>query len=361
MSGSYKHRRSVAKGFACLAGLMIGAVCPTVFGQTSQEPLAGNAVNQSIEAAAEQLAGEYGQQQMRRLAKNSDRDSLIAAALIGPSNDAKREPPQGQAEIVQRLVGAYPADTLALYTAALICHVQSQPCSHGEYQTQLLRLAPDNAIHFLLVPNAGKLPATHLHLAAMAGKADTHFSTLLGIVRSALAGQPVPVHGRGEVFVGNELALLLRRNEILYVPWPNYGQILGVCSAEAAGRHEDGQLLEDCSNLGLKLFSDDGDNIATRMVGSSMVRRFAKDTPTEVEAKALRRQYVWLNEQLPDEATPAQQEQLQQEEVLVGEWEAYQRNAERMGVKRRPPLDWIPANPEALLLPEERMSKPPSK
>lgn len=361
MSGSCTHNRSVVNGFAGLAGLMVSVVCPTVFSQTVQEPLADNAVSQSIEVVAERLAGEYGQQQMRRLAKNSDRDSLIAAALIGPSNDAKREPPEGQAEVVQRLVDEYPTDSLALYTAALICHVQSQACAHEEYQTQLLRLAPDNAIHFLLVPNAGKPSRTQLHLAALAGKADTHFSALLGIVRSALAGQPAPPYGQGGTFVGNELALLLRRNEVLYVPWPNYGPTMGICNAEVASRHEDLQLQTDCSNLGRKLFSDDGDNIATRMVGSSMVRRFARGTPADAEAKALRSQYVWLNEQLPDDVTSAQQEQLQQEEVLLGEWEAYQRSAERAGVARRPPADWIPKNPEALLLSEERKAKPSSK
>lgn len=352
-----KPTRSVVKALVCL---LVNGACFATFAQTAPA-LAGDATPPLVEAVADQLAVEYGQQQMRRLAKNNDRDSLIAAVLIGLPNDAKSEPAQGHAELVQRLAREYSSDPLALYVAALICHVQLQPCPHPEYQSQLVSLAPANAIHFLLVPNAGKPSAAQLRQAALATNADTRFSALLGIVRSALTDQPVPclpAQCQEQMFKENELALLLRGNEIAQVPWPRLGPTSAICNAKAAAGHENPQRHKDCSSLGLKLFSDNGNNIATRMVGSSMVRRFAKGTSAEAEAKALRRQYVWLNEQLPENATSAEKERLNQEEVQFGEWEAYQRGAERAGVSRIPPADWIPKNPDALLLPEE---KPPSK
>ena len=352
-------RRSVVKTFIGLSSLIVGAACSAASNPPANAPQ-NVTPSASIEQAADRLAVEYGQRQMRRLAKNSDRDSLIAAALIGSPNDAKAEPAKGHEKVMQRLVREYSTDSLALYTASLICHVQLQPCAHAEYQSQLLRLAPDNAVHFLLIPNAGRPSAEQLHLAALAGKADTHFSALLGIVRSALADQPAP-QGQGQIFDGKELALILRRNEIAAIPWPKFSPTVEICSAETAARLEDDpQLHADCSNLGLALFSDDGHNIVTRMFGGSIVRRFAKGTPAEAEAKEFRRQYVWMSE-LPDVETSADKEKLNEEEVLLGEWEAFQRHAERAGVARIPPVDWVPKNPQALLLPEERTPEPANK
>jgi hypothetical protein len=116
----------------------------------------------------------------------------------------------------------------------------------------------------------------------------------------------------------------------------------------------------DCAMLGKALFADAGHNIASRMIGGGMVRRFAKGSAAEAEAKDLRRRYVWLSEQLREQAkrTPAQAEMLNAEEVSLGEWEAYQRHAERAGIQRTPPDHWMPANPEILLLPEEQAAKP---
>ena len=360
---SYHHARnnprSVVTAFIGLFSVILGVACSAASGPSTQAPQ--NATpSASIEEVADRLAGEYGQQQMRRLARNSDRDSLIAAALIGLPNDSKAEPAKGHAKVVQRLVGEYSTDPLALYTASLICNVQSNSCANGEYQAQLLRIAPDNAIHFLLVPNAGKPSTEQLHLAALTGKADSHFSSLLGIVRTALAEQPAP-EGEGPALEGRELGLALRRNEVTEVPWPTFAPTMEICSAKVAEQREQNpELHEDCSKLGLALFSDQGHNIVTRSFGGSLVRRFGKGTPAEAAAVEFRRLYVWMSE-LADDETSASKEKLHEEEVLLGEWEAFQRNAERAGVSRVPPADWVPKNPEALLLPEERTPEPSSK
>ena len=59
-------------------------------------------VSATTEALAEKLAGEYAWQQMARLAKFDDRDSLIAAALIGTPKVSEPEP-EGHDEVSQRL------------------------------------------------------------------------------------------------------------------------------------------------------------------------------------------------------------------------------------------------------------------
>jgi len=327
----------------------LGVLCSAV----ASPGAAAQGASSAAESVATGLGAEYGREQMRRLANSSDRDSLIAAALIGLTNDGQSAPAEGHADVVYRLVGDYSNDPLAVFTAALVCNVQLQPCARTDDQLQLLRIAPDNAIHHVLLPNAGKPSAEQLHRAAAAGTADSHYSALLGIVRKALANQAAP-QGQTQGVDPTELALALRRNELASVPWPMFGPIMTICSPAAAARREgDASVRADCANLGLALFSDLGHNIVTRTYGGTLVRRFAKGTPAEVAANAFRRQYVWIDE-LPGPATSADKERLYEETVSLGEWEAFQRHAERSSGARAAPADWAPSNPQALLLPEER-------
>lgn len=309
----------------------------------------------SIEALADQLAGEYASQQTARLAILQDLNSLIAAALIAIPNVNEPEPGQHD-EIVQRLASKFPSDPLALYAAALVCHTQLRECKTPELQAKLLELEPDNALNYLLTPNGKQPSLDQLHQAASAPRADSHFSGLLGVVRTALADQPAPA-AEGRKVNEDELALQLRRNEVGYVPWPKIGPTMGLCNADAATRTDHSALQADCSRLGSLLFADQSDNLVTRMFGVTLLRRFAKGSPDAAKALEMRRQYVWLSE-LPDETNTAELERLQDEEVSLGEWEAYQRHGERQGATRIPPADWLPKNPESILLPEDRTPKP---
>lgn len=323
-------------------------------------PVLAAADTASVEATATRLSAEYGRQQMQRLAQKNDRDSLIAAALVGLPNDAKSAPPEGHADVMKRLVGDYPNDPLAMYVAALVCNVQSQPCPRGDDQVQLMQIASDNALSFLLLPNAGKPNTEELHRAATAGTANSHHTALLAIVRAALANQPAPA-GQAQGVDPNELALALRRNELSGLPWPMFGPVMELCSpAVAAHREGSADLRVDCGNLGLALFADLGASIVTRTYGGTLVRRFARGTPGEAAAKAFRRHYLWLD-QLPGAGSSAEKELLSEESATLGEWEALQRRAERTAGTRAPPADWVPANSDALLLPEERAPHPASK
>jgi hypothetical protein len=314
----------------------------------------------SIEQVATNLAADYQQAQVERLSRQGKRDDLIAAALLASSPGAARVrgiDDSGADGAIARLAAAYPRDALALYTAALLCNAQQAPCAHPEYRERLLARDPANAIHHLLVPSGAPLSPADLHTAARATFADTHFSALLGIVRHALAEQGPrnpPEAWRGNV----ELTRLLRRNEIGRVPWPNYGPLMTTCNVDAARSADAADTRRDCAGVGARLFAERGNNIATRMVGSTLLRRFAKGTAQADAAVQLRRQYVWLSEQMPDDLVPAEKERRNAEEVALGEWEAYQRSAARSGVAPVPPADWVPQRPEQLLLQEDRPPKP---
>ncbi len=335
------------------ARLALAIACVLATGPTLAQHKATR-VSEPTEALAEQLAGQYAGQQMARLAKLEDRDSLIAAALIGTPNVTEPEP-EGHDEVLQQLATNFPTDPLALYAAALVCHLQARACKTPEFQERLVEIEPDNAVNYLLAPNGRQPSLEQLGKAADTARADSHFSALLGIVRSALTEQPAPA-AEGRKVNETQLALQLRRTEVGYVPWPRIGPTMGLCNADVASRSDQATLQATCAKLGALLFKDQGNNLVTRMFGVTLLRRFAKGTPAAAEALELRRQYVWLSE-LPDETAPAEMERLQDEEVALGEWEAFQRHAERKGVSRTPPVGWAPLNPEFILLPEERTPK----
>jgi hypothetical protein len=346
-------RKIGTRGLLAASRALAGALIVTVSAQAAQ----GAGATASIDKAGLRLAPQYGDEQFQRLAKKDDRDSLIAAALVGLPNDTTSSPPDGHAQIVEKLANKFSSDPLALYTVALICNAQREPCTRADDQAHLLAIAPDNAINYLLLPNGGKPSSEQLHAAAAAGKADSHYSELLGIVRSALKDQPPP-KSQGHIFDGTDLALVLRRNELAEVPWPMFGPTMESCSpAAAASAGENPDLAADCAALGRALFADKGQNIVTRTYGGTLVRRFAKGSPEATAATEFRRQFLWLDAQ-PKAKTSAEKELINADEVKFGEWEAYQRHAERAGSKRAPPADWAPENAELLLLPEERTPAP---
>lgn len=306
---------------------------------------------------ASKLAAAFQTSQSDRLRRSGSRDDLIAAALISFSPGAATIRGIDDSHLVKRLVTDYPTDLLPFYVAALLCNTQKDPCPHPEYRQQLLKLDPSNAIHWLLVPSGDSLSIQDLQRASESTLADTHFSEMLGIVRRSLEpriGEIDPVSWKGN----KPLELLLRRNEIGRVPWPNYSQTIALCNVQAALSEVDASPRRSCSSLGTLLFEDHGKNIATKMVGGTMLRRFSRGTPEAAAAIRLRRQYVWMSEQLSETKAPEEKERLNEEEIALGEWEAYQRSAERSGVPREPPPDWVPKRPEQLLLPEERAKKP---
>jgi hypothetical protein len=342
----------LVKAAPFLGMILLGSTGMAAFGQAAAHPSVGS----QLEQVAVNQASDYGRLQMQRLAANTDRDSLIAAVIIGLPNDSASGPTAGHAELLEKLVTAYPKDPLALYAAALICNVQSEPCAHPEYQKRLLQAEPHNAINVLLLPNAGALDVARLHQAAMIGKADTHFSALLGIVRSALVDQPAPGEP-GQTVDDHELALVLRRNEVGLVPWPKLAATTKICSAAAAHQPLEAKLHADCVKLGQALFSEASQNMVARSFGGTLLRRFAPGTPAADEAIAFRRRYVWISE-LPDPSSSTEKELINEEEISAGEWEAFQRRADRAGLSRDPPADWVPKHPEFLLLPEERAATP---
>jgi hypothetical protein len=301
----------------------------------------------STDHAAENLRNEYRQLQWSRLADAEDRDSLIAAVLLGMPDAVEQVAIKGHAEVEQRLAKRFGRDPEVVFVLALACQMQNEPC--GAYYDLLTKIEPDNAVNWLLIPNGvGPNPA-QLKSAAAAAYADTRLRMVVRILNAALADQPAP-HPENEVD-SRALALVLRVNAIERVPLPRFAGAMAVCKASALENRN------DCARLGHLLSADRDGAILTKMIGSAMLRRFLKGTQEERSAFQMRREYVWLSEQL-EASDGSYKVRLQSDLAKMGEWVAVQRAVERLGKSSKPSPGWTPRNPQALLLSEERTPAP---
>lgn len=310
----------------------------------------------------DQLGEGYRQEQIERLALIGDRDSLIAAALIGIPRGAEVSS-AAHKSVLQRLFDEHHGDALALYVSALACHVQPYPCTHHGYYSALIAQFPDNAVHWVLTPagthaSNGKLIEQVRH-AAVAREFNDRLPELSALIRNALRDQPAPssiLEPLGGFLNEPEVAPSLRSNAIDSVALPRYLAFVQTCKPDSSAIHEAVGLKEACGTFATHAMNSAQSTVLAKMIGSAMLRRLYKGTPLEQDAKQYRRHYVWLSEHVGVEL--GANEDFQQDLIKFGEWEALQRLAERAGFSRDPPAAWVPLHPESLLLSEERTMVP---
>ncbi|MEO7014679.1 MAG: hypothetical protein ABI127_10235 [Dokdonella sp.] len=225
--------------------------------------------------------------------------------------------------------------------------MQVESC--GGYYDRLTKAAPDNAVNWLLLPNGAGPSPDQLKAAAAAAYADTHLRLIVRILNAALAGQPSP--NTADSGDSEALASALRVNAIERVPLPKFAGAMSLCKPSALENRN------DCIRLGRLLSADRDGTILTKMIGSALLRRFLKGTDEEKEAFQMRREYVWLSEQL-DASDGSWKARVQSDLEKMGEWVAIQHAVERLGKSSKPSADWTPKNPQALLLSEDRRPAP---
>lgn len=297
-----------------------------------------------LQAIENNQGADYIQRNWLRLSKRTDRDSLIAAELLGWQMAPTPSHAADQAMVQRRLADDFGSDSLARFVLALGCQARGAACSSHDDYDALVRVAPDNAIHWLMLPQASAPTPAQLHSAAAASAANSHLPELMRILRAALDGGPTPTTAAG--VKADTLALRSRRDAVDAIPLPLFAGVGPLCRSPSEEQRN------DCIALGRKLLTDRSGAIVPRMVGSAMVRRLLKGTPEAAAATERRREYVWLSEKLPDAARL--EESTQRDMAAFGEWEAWLRLADRVGVPRNPPAGWGPANPRLMQLWEDR-------
>ena len=342
----------------------------TAFRQALTVANKGDVVAALVSEILNQLGEDYREQQIERLAKRGDRDSLIAAALIGIPRNADEVSSAEHSSVVLRLFKGYPDDPLALYAVALDCHAQPQPCTHPEYYEQLTARFPNNAVHWVLVPSGAHpsdaVIASHVLNAAKSRVFDDRASAFTGLLRAALSDQKVPesiLQPMQAVLKESDVAPSLRRNAVDSVPLPVYADVVRVCKPASIATLQIAGLRDACGAFALKGMRSPHASILARMISVAILRRIYKGTTLDAEAKEYRRQYVWMGHHVyVNDYTirrSGDEERIQQDIARFGEWEAWQRATERLGASRTPPPGWMPANPQELLLSEERKPETP--
>lgn len=320
----------------------------------------GDAVAALLSEILDQLGEDYRERQVQRLAAKGDRDSLIAAALIGIPRGSAASNPAHEA-VLQRLYAHYPNDELALYALALACNAQTQPCAHGDYQRRLVAKFPDNSTHWLLVPNGDTADhatyAVQILHAADAVHADDRQAAIFALMRAALRDQQMPasILQPMQAMVGEaEVSSAVLHNDVDSVPLPRYAGVMNTCRPNSDAMHLYPGLRDACGRFALIAMRSPDTSILSKMITSSIVRRLYKGTPLETEGKQYRRDYVWMSQFVMKGEALRDPEAMQLDIARYGEWEAWRRQTIRFGGAATPPSNWMPANPQVLLLSEER-------
>ncbi len=332
------------------------------FRQALSEANKGDVVAAFATEILDQLGEGYRLQQVERLAAKGDRDSLIAAALIGIPRVAETSGAAHES-VLARLFDDHHDDPLALYAAALACHVQETPCTHHEYYKTLVARFPDNAVHWVLTPAGTQSSESELRdqivHAAAASEFDDRLPELSLLIRNALRDQPAPssILEPMQGFLGEpEVAPSLQRDALDSVALPRYVAFVQACKPDSPAIHAFAGLKDACAAFANHAMHSARATVLAKMIGSAILRRLYKGTPRDHEAKQYRQQYVWLSEKAGYDL--GGDDVFRQDLIEFGEWEALQRHAERSGFPRVPPSAWVAANPEALLLSEDRTSAP---
>ena len=331
------------------------------FAQQLRSAGKGDGVDSLVDEIVQQLGTNYLSSFVDKLVRSDKRETLIAAVLLGSGQPDNAVLQTATAAARQRLAQRFGDDAEALYALALACHVQSQPCTQGEYFQRLTAIDGNNAVSWIVVPQGlvetDVQMAERLAHAAAATQFDDHSWRHAGLMRAELADlQPpdslrLPLRG---MLDDAEIPRLLRRSVVQTVPLPRFVGFVRLCRPDSVLLQQRAGLRGDCERFARLLLTAPKASMLTRMIGSAMTRRLFKGRAEAEAALLMRRQYVWLSEHFDRRRVDA--EFLQDDMAAYGEWNAWLRAADRLGIAREPPPDWQPQQPQMLLLSEDRQN-----
>lgn len=292
-----------------------------------------------------------------RLALNNEPNAITTEnSQQAPANSASAD------SLLDRAIAAQPENPAVWELAAVNCasgyiHCRPDAIDH------LVRLDPDNAFPWLLrmMNTDGSESRTALRAAARAtvfkDNYSSDFARYLEAVQKARVPAPELLAGPARALFPNlppELAIAaVETRGIRLTRWKNFHER---CNP-ASGYFKDHTAYADCRTVGLLMMRARVDLLA-RMIGSSVVRRLSKGTPLEQEAIEIPRRYLYLHE-AEDRLNHNQLRnypfvKLQEDQMRLGELEAWEKRLAFFGLPSRPPKDWQPQDPCSLELPENR-------
>jgi hypothetical protein len=312
-----------------------------------------------------QLGTEHRALVVDALERRGDAQALRLAVLPAQMLEGDAGKARGSA-LLARALAAAPADPWLLHVAALYCD-RDEPahCAARDAARRLTEVDPDNGVSWTLAAADPGLDRTQrrelLARAAGASRFHDHYGELmretLRAFRESGVELPSSLAMPGRV-LGSDAdertkAAFVAGMSLPIVPMMPF---IELCDPRRSNVDEPG-LRADCLAFGHQA-ADSRGGLIGNAVGWVIVRRLAKGTDAEREMLRRRRSYVWMGEhELFDLTGEVEIERFIDELVRYGEFEAFLRRMDRMNVPRDPPADWVPKDPESLLLPEERKPK----
>jgi hypothetical protein len=303
----------------------------------------------------------------RALAAYRDRDDpqgLFYATLLAHSLDLDENDNRQQAwQQLARASEKAPDDARIAELAALTCELHSEMECAPHYR-RVAELVPDNALSWIFrLADPDITPDEQVqavHRAANVGYFNDGFGDHIREIAEAMinSGEALPLvlsEAFPAIGIGDDPTLATAFMATWNLPMPPYSHLVQACHP---GKSDltDPDLHDSCVAIGHRLAESRG-TLLGNVIGWSILRRLLPDTEIAEEMFERHRQYRWVMDQFMDvydRREPINPDRQAEDTIIHGEFEALIRRSERYGIDRYPPEDWMPDNPDALKLPEDR-------
>ncbi len=305
----------------------------------------------------EAQGAEYRKRVMSAFAASTGPMRHLHVAMLTWSDQPAGVVPPGYRPAMDAALVRAPEDAMTLQVAALFNTEGADRALYPHAALELVRRDPANLYHWLLViasPGESDRRAA-LRQAARRTAFDDYSRSGFADYELALATSKVEVPPR----LAAPLRLLhpaytpqesMASFQMLRVPFDLWRRVRSFCDP-VNGEIHSARDRADCIEIAKVMARSDA-SLAARMTGVAIINLLAPDTPLAREMLKLRRNYVYLREQLwRRSAREVVLENFTLRRQLLrqfGELEALARQADRAGIARLPPTDWQPDYPEDL-------------
>ncbi len=309
------------------------------------------------------LGKPYREQMIAALVSGKEANRyLLAAQLASNSEDM-----DNFTELMNKAIAEQPNDPSVWEVMATYCATtemqQQSVCHNQDAARRLTELAPDNAYPWLLLMMAseGNAASAAMHEAAQRSHFDDTFRSRLATYMEAVAKAHVPAQ---ELLVGPAQALSPNTTPEFAIAAGEFG---GLALAQlrpfwercnpAKGYFKNASTYADCRIVGTRMARSNGSAL-TIMVGATVAQRLSRGTSLEQEMIEVRSRLFYVHEATSKLSLRQYRnysfQKYHEDFMALGELEAWENRLAYYGLPARPPKDWQPSDPRAILLPEER-------
>ena len=307
---------------------------------------------------------EFRAQRVAALAASSQPEASTYAAMLAWHNAFEPAEVEQLATLLEMAKETNPDDAFTWYVAGAYCHFDLEPpCSHPDTARRLAEIDPDNGFAWLMLAATETDMAAHAALAEAAQRAhfrDFFSTNYIAYARSVeLSAVPLPelLAAPARILAPQESpAAVVAHLEAWARPQPPLFRFARLCHPEQDLPDDEG-MRANCVAVAEQMARGQN-SLITHLIGSVVVRRLLPGSALAEEMRDLTARIFYLTEMI-DQLSPEQLfgyplDQLTQDIVELGELEALARRVAHFGFPAYPPPDWVPRDPQALLLPEER-------